>query len=65
MKIIVNGKSEETSAIIIQDLVEEKNLKAEYVIVEHNGSIVKRTEWNDVQLSEDDDIEFLSIVGGG
>jgi thiamine biosynthesis protein ThiS len=65
MKITVNGKSEETPSVTIQDLVEEKKINAEYVIVERNGRIIKRSEWKDVQLDEEDRIEFLSIVGGG
>lgn len=65
MKININGKAEDTNAVTIHDLVEEKELNPEYVIVEHNHNIVKRDQWKNVQLKADDNIELLSIVGGG
>ena len=65
MKITVNGRVEDTNVATIHDLVEEKELNTEYVIVEHNGDIVKQAEWKTVQFKENDEIELLSIVGGG
>jgi sulfur carrier protein len=65
MKITVNGNPETIDVCSITDYLVEKGLTGEGVVVEHNYKIVKRAEWQGVQLREGDNLEILSFVGGG
>ena len=65
MQITVNGKSETLSPCSIIDLIISKGLKPESVVVEHNYKIVKREVWSNVFLKENDNLEVISMVGGG
>lgn len=35
------------------------------IVIELNGEIVKKDDWSEVILKENDVIEIVSIVGGG
>ncbi len=63
MKLLVNGKILETEAKTVQDLLDELN--EEVMAVAVNMSVVKKENWNNFKLSEDDKIELLEFVGGG
>ena len=67
MKLIVNG--EETNLaedLTISQLLVEKEVKMpEMVSVELNGQILKRSEFENTTLKQDDKVEFLYFMGGG
>lgn len=65
MIIKVNGKDEQINTCSIHELVEKKGIKPESVVIELNLNVVKREEWKDIQLKENDKLEILSFVGGG
>lgn len=67
MDIIVNGKkSNFSSSLTISQLLVEENVKMpEMVSVELNGQILKRSEFEETSLKEDDKVEFLYFMGGG
>lgn len=65
MNITLNGKSEEVSALTVSDLLKEKAVDSRCVVVEHNGSILKHSEYDSASIQEEDTIEVLRIVGGG
>ncbi len=65
MKITVNGTPETVDAGSIAEFLMEKGLTGDGVVVEHNYQIVKREKWPTVELSENDNLEILSFVGGG
>jgi len=69
MKIKVNG--EEKKIELDQDnalLSKALNLmgyKSNTIIVELNNLIINSTKWGKVQLKDGDNLEIVSIVGGG
>ncbi len=69
MKIKVNG--EEKKIELDQDnalLSKALNLmgyKSNTIIVELNNLIINSTKWGEVQLKDGDNLEIVSIVGGG
>lgn len=66
MNIRVNGQIEnvEHNTNII-DILNQKSLNPENVVVEYNLNIVKSDLWNNTILKENDSLEVLSFVGGG
>jgi sulfur carrier protein len=67
MNLVVNGK--ETNIIegltVSQLLVEESVKMPNMVSVELNGQILRRTEFEQTILEDDDKVEFLYFMGGG
>ncbi len=62
----VNGKNITGKAgMTLQAYLEEAGYRIERIVVERNGEIVSKTEYNTVQLTEADTIEVVSFVGGG
>ncbi|MFA6320240.1 MAG: sulfur carrier protein ThiS [Candidatus Omnitrophota bacterium] len=66
MNIKINGKEETVSGIkTILELINDKKLIPEHIVVEQNFKIVPKEEWARTVLNEDDKIEIVSFVGGG
>ncbi|NLY43427.1 MAG: sulfur carrier protein ThiS [Clostridiaceae bacterium] len=66
MTIVLNGKKEVLEQQkSIRDLLISKNIDPNTVVVEYNGDIVKREEWANIFLNEDDVLEVVRFVGGG
>lgn len=66
MKIKVNGEAYEiVSGISLLELLAEKGLNPQMVVVELNYSIVSRDQWDATVLKEEDNVEILAFVGGG
>ncbi|MBP2653831.1 MAG: bifunctional sulfur carrier protein/thiazole synthase protein [Firmicutes bacterium] len=66
MQLIVNGKKVEAAdGITISQLVAEKGLNSESVVVEHNSVILCRADWGTKMLGQGDQVEIVTFVGGG
>lgn len=65
MKITVNGNSEEILPCSIRAFIRQKGLAMDGLVVEYNYRIVKKDEWDAIELRENDQLEILSFVGGG
>jgi sulfur carrier protein len=66
MKIWINGKPEDAGgAGTVQELVRIKSLPEKQIVIELNGGIVKREQWENTLLQAKDRIEILRFVGGG
>ncbi len=66
MNIRINGKPETvTGAANIEQLVSQRMLSPEKIVVEHNLRIVSKDEWPGTALKENDAVEIISFVGGG
>lgn len=63
--MVINGKTENVKTQTIKNLLLEKGLNPSVVVVELNGSIVKRADWDTTLLQETDKLEIVSFVGGG
>lgn len=67
MKVRINGKEESLPERVktLQELVENRGLAPERVVVEVNLDVILRESWPTVNLREEDSIEIVSFVGGG
>lgn len=67
MNIVVNGEQVncDDSLTVSKLLIEQKVKMPEMVSVEINGKILKRTEFEQTLLKDDDKVEFLYFMGGG
>ena len=66
MKAIINGKEKFFNKIIsITELLKSYNVNMKIVIVEKNGEIIPREEFDTTEVNEGDKIEIVKLVGGG
>jgi len=66
MIVKINGKETEIPQNLnIRELLEYLNIKTNYVAVELNKEIVKRSQWEQTFLKENDILEIVTFVGGG
>jgi len=66
MQLIVNGKSRDAAgAGTLKEFLEANGVNPQLVAVEHNGEIIRREGFAEVQLSEGDKLEIIHMVGGG
>jgi thiamine biosynthesis protein ThiS len=66
MTITINGEPREiTRAQNVTELIEELELPAPAILVEHNGFALRREEWPSRPLAAGDRIELVRIVAGG
>jgi len=66
IKVILNGREEVLpEGVTVSGLVSLKGINPDTVIVEHNGSLLKKDDWSGIALKENDRIEILRFVGGG
>lgn len=66
MIVKINGKDEiiETRLNLIE-LIKNKNLLPERIVIEYNLRVTRKTEWQEIILQEGDNIEIISFMGGG
>lgn len=66
LKIRLNGTScELPDSLTVADLLELRQLTDKQVAVEVNGEVVPRARHVDCQLHNGDELEVVSLVGGG
>jgi len=65
MQIILNGQNQEISARDIQSLVTELKLDNVALVAEHNDVVLRREDWEKIQLKENDRLELIKFCGGG
>lgn len=62
----VNGESRTcSSSTKLPDFLENLGFNLRLVAVEYNGEILHRQFWPDTEVHEGDNIEVVTIVGGG
>ena len=66
VSVVLNGEARKLPAgLSISGLLEFLELRTELVAVELNRRVIPRGEHTEVGLSEGDEIEVVSFVGGG
>jgi len=65
MIVLVNGEQTEVTAETLAALLEELGLQERRCATMMNGEIVRRTERPEVRLRDQDQVEIISMVGGG
>ena len=66
-KIIVNGEAQEVQLpLTLTELIKQNDVQQpEMVSVQVNEDFADRTEWDTIQIKEDDTVDFLYFMGGG
>lgn len=66
-KIIVNGEAQEVQLpLTLTELIKQNDVQQpEMVSVQVNEDFVDRSEWDGIQIKEDDTVDFLYFMGGG
>jgi sulfur carrier protein len=66
VKIHVNGESREISrAKNIREMLDEMQLPPHALLIEQNGTALRRDEWDASLLCDGDRVEIVKIVAGG
>ncbi len=66
MRIICNGEEQDIAeGRIIVDYLKSLNLDPTAVVVEYNGRILDRTEYDGLEISEGAKLELIRFVPGG
>ena len=66
MKLRINGDLRDIAgARNVAELIEALALPAPAILVEHNGTALRRDEWPARALADGDHIEIIRIVAGG
>jgi len=66
MQIYLNGEARTIPASwTIADLLADLKIENRYCAVERNRQVIPREQHSDCQLQPDDQIEVVTLVGGG
>ena len=69
MKIKVNGEEKiielEQKNVLLSTALNSMGYKSNAIVVELNKLIINSIKWEKVKLKEGDNLEIVSIVGGG
>ena len=66
MRIHVNGQARELEDNLrLSELITSLNLKPEQIAIELNQTVVRRAQWDEITLRDDDRVEIVHFVGGG
>lgn len=66
MFILLNGKQKEVpDNISVKELVELLKLNEELIAVEVDGNIIRKSEYKNYLLKEGNEVEILTLIGGG
>ena len=66
MKVVINGEIKEIAKKInLQALLKNLSLASERIAVELNKEVVRKKDWENIEINEADKIEIIHFVGGG
>jgi len=67
MKIQINNNPEAfpEDHLTISELLKKKNFTFKMLIVKINGQLVKKTEYETIEVKEGDDVMVLHLISGG
>ena len=66
MRVYINGESREVQGTpTLAELINQLDLPAARIAVELNRGVVRRSDWGNTMLHEDDRVEIVHFVGGG
>ena len=61
----INGKYEEINDVNLLDYLIKNKYRADRVVVDLNGDIVKKADFSKINIKNTDKIEIVCFVGGG
>ena len=64
--LTINGKERTLEAPTpLVDYLDSLEVNIRSIAVAHNGTVIRREEFDDVTLAEGDEVEIVRAVGGG
>ena len=61
----INGKYEEINDVNLLDYLIKNKYRVDRVVVDLNGDIVKKADFEKINIKSTDKIEIVCFVGGG
>ncbi len=61
----INGKYEEINDVNLLDYLIKNKYRVDRVVVDFNGNIVKKIDFEKINIKTTDKIEIICFVGGG
>ena len=61
----INGKYEEINDVNLLEYLIENKYRIDRVVVDYNGDIVKKVDFEKINIKNKDTIEIVCFVGGG
>ena len=66
IQLTVNGKEIDLEQpISVQSFLDSRKLHQNMVVVEHNGVILRKSQFGEIELASGDVLEVVHFVGGG
>ena len=66
MNITVNGQAMEAAeGLTLEEFLRSMNVRLEYTAVALNREVVKKSEYGETKLKENDRVEIVHPIGGG
>lgn len=66
MKVFINGEARELETNLnLDELLRRFALPDERIAVELNKEVVRKKDWDSVEIKDSDKIEIVHFVGGG
>lgn len=65
MELVINGNRETGEFSTVEDLLSKRDLDPGQVLVELNGAILPKTDYDKTSLKEGDALELVHFVAGG
>lgn len=66
MKVVVNGEEREVEKnLTLSALLNHLELPSERIAVELNREVVRRADWEKIEIKDGDKLEIVHFVGGG
>lgn len=66
MKVFINGETREIeSSLNLRELLRRLDLPSERIAVELNREVVRKKDWETIEVRDADKIEIVHFVGGG
>lgn len=66
MKVFINGEAKEIeNDLSLTDLLNHFSLPDKRIAIELNKEVVRKKDWNTIEIKDSDKIEIVHFVGGG
>jgi sulfur carrier protein len=65
MVLMVNGERQEVAATTVRALLGELDYDGDFLVVAVNHDVVKRAQWDEIELHDGDRVEILTPRQGG
>ena len=66
IRVQINGETRELAGpVSLDEFLRSREIDARFVVVEHNGEVVRRGTYSGVTLNAGDVLEIVHMMGGG